>query len=208
MHEIHIIRLVILFGIQHRKNFWFLNQTPTQKFKITIWKFKFRSIFEMSHIYDLHAWLSKIFVKLKKMWYNNDQLKISLSITHIMSHIVHQLEYWFFRVPNTDKSRGWKFSEKFVQKVTCLKVTHFWEFGCTQNVSLLRMTVYYNTIINNSHTGFRLEVVLGWIIHVVKFFQKNRPIKCLWQSLEKCLFNVLPIIEGQDFAVLAFSFFD
>ena len=24
----------------------------------------------------------------------------------------------------------------------CLKVTHFWEFGCTQNVSLLRMTVY------------------------------------------------------------------
>ena len=142
MHEIHIIRLVILFGIQHRKNFWFLNQTPTQKFKITIWKFKFRSIFEMSHIYDLHAWLSKIFVKLKKMWYNNDQLKISLSITHIMSHIVHQLEYWFFRVPNTDKSRGWKFSEKFVQKVTCLKVTHFWEFGCTQNVSLLRMTVY------------------------------------------------------------------
>ena len=24
----------------------------------------------------------------------------------------------------------------------CLKVTHFWEFGCTQNASLLRMTVY------------------------------------------------------------------
>ena len=27
----------------------------------------------------------------------------------------------------------------------CLKVTHFWEFGCTQNASLLRMTVYDET---------------------------------------------------------------
>ena len=65
------------------------NKRLRKNLKITIWKFKFRSIFEISHIYDSHAWNSKIFVRLNKMWYIYDPLKISLSITHIMSHIVN-----------------------------------------------------------------------------------------------------------------------
>ena len=44
-------------------------------------------------------------------------------------------------------------SEKSVQKLTCLKVTHFWEFGCTQNVSLLRMTVYDNDLQAPNYNG-------------------------------------------------------
>ena len=71
----------------------------------------------------------------------------------------------------------------------------------------LRAVVTVLTITNNSHTGTGLEVVLGWISHVVKFFSKESTYKVSVAELKKCLVNVLPIIEGQDFAILAFSFF-
>ena len=45
--------------------------------KITIGGFRFRSIFEMSHIDDSYAWFYEIFISFNKITHNYDQCKIS-----------------------------------------------------------------------------------------------------------------------------------
>ena len=61
-----------------------------------------------------------------------------------------------------------------------------WAFLSKLCFSLLLNYMYYKTIIYQFFSHWlRLEVVLGWIIHVVKFFSKESTYKVSVAELEK-----------------------
>ena len=80
-----------------------------------------------------HLFVSLLFWGLHFIFYRDFSLSVLLVKTSFWnsSRILKLMIFWYQ-----------KFSEKSVQKVTCLKVTHFWEFGRTQNASLFSTTVY------------------------------------------------------------------
>ena len=79
-----------------------------------------------------HLFVSLLFWGLHFIFYRDFSLSVLLVKTSFWnsSRMLKLMIFWYQ-----------KFSEKSVQKVTCLKVTHFWEFGRTQNASLFSTTV-------------------------------------------------------------------
>ena len=103
-----------------------------ERFVTSTTSYEIDKIFSMS---QGHLFVSLLFWGLHFIFYRDFSLSVLLVKTSFWnsSRMLKLMIFWYQ-----------KFSEKSVQKVTCLKVTHFWEFGRTQNASLFSTTVYVN----------------------------------------------------------------
>ena len=100
-----------------------------ERFVTSTTSYEIDKLFSMS---QGHLFVSLLFWGLHFIFYRDFSLSVLLVKTSFWnsSRMLKLMIFWYQ-----------KFSEKSVQKVTCLKVTHFWEFGRTQNASLFSTTV-------------------------------------------------------------------